>query len=227
MAQARYDTPEPFKVDIPERALIDLDERLRRWRPPIAIADERLLGLRHRSRLPGRSRRLLAPRLRLAALPGGHQPLAELPGRHRPPAPALHPRARHRGRGRAAPAAARRHARLAGLDRRVPRHLCRRWRIPSAHGGDPLDAFDVIVPSLPGYGFSGPPIRADGSTRADRAARHRRPLAPAGARDASTIAGPTACRAATGAPWSRPGAPSTIPRRKSRTNGDRACSACT
>ena len=39
MGDTRYDTPEPFKVDIPERALIDLDERLRRWRPPIAIAD--------------------------------------------------------------------------------------------------------------------------------------------------------------------------------------------
>ncbi len=35
---------------------------------------------------------------------------------------------------------------------------------PENHGGDPLDAFDVIVPSLPGYGFSGPPIREDGST---------------------------------------------------------------
>ena len=36
--------------------------------------------------------------------------------------------------------------------------------IPRTHGGDPLDAFDVIVPSLPGYGFSGPPIREDGSS---------------------------------------------------------------
>ncbi len=27
---------------------------------------------------------------------------------------------------------------------------------PAAHGGDPADAFDVIVPSLPGYGFSVP-----------------------------------------------------------------------
>ena len=39
MSDTRYDTPEPFKVDIPERALIDLDERLRRWRAPVAIAD--------------------------------------------------------------------------------------------------------------------------------------------------------------------------------------------
>lgn len=27
---------------------------------------------------------------------------------------------------------------------------------PAAHGGDPADAFDVVVPSLPGFGFSGP-----------------------------------------------------------------------
>jgi pimeloyl-ACP methyl ester carboxylesterase len=28
---------------------------------------------------------------------------------------------------------------------------------PAAHGGDPRDAFDVVIPSLPGYGFSGAP----------------------------------------------------------------------
>jgi hypothetical protein len=28
---------------------------------------------------------------------------------------------------------------------------------PTAHGGAPADAFDVVVPSLPGYGFSGRP----------------------------------------------------------------------
>jgi pimeloyl-ACP methyl ester carboxylesterase len=27
---------------------------------------------------------------------------------------------------------------------------------PRAHGGDPLDAFHLVIPSLPGYGFSGP-----------------------------------------------------------------------
>lgn len=27
---------------------------------------------------------------------------------------------------------------------------------PRAHGGDPADAFHVIIPSIPGYGFSGP-----------------------------------------------------------------------
>jgi len=31
---------------------------------------------------------------------------------------------------------------------------------PGAHGGSPSDAFTVIAPSLPGFGFSGPPPRA-------------------------------------------------------------------
>jgi len=31
---------------------------------------------------------------------------------------------------------------------------------PAAHGGDPADAFDVVVTSLPGHGFSGPVPRA-------------------------------------------------------------------
>ena len=30
---------------------------------------------------------------------------------------------------------------------------------PAAHGGDPKDAFDVVVPSLPGYGFSDRPTQ--------------------------------------------------------------------
>jgi pimeloyl-ACP methyl ester carboxylesterase len=29
---------------------------------------------------------------------------------------------------------------------------------PTAHGGTPEDAFDVVLPSLPGYGFSGTPV---------------------------------------------------------------------
>jgi len=27
---------------------------------------------------------------------------------------------------------------------------------PAAHGGDPADAFHLVVPSIPGFGFSGP-----------------------------------------------------------------------
>lgn len=36
------------------------------------------------------------------------------------------------------------------------RHVIEPLADPAAHGGDPADAFDVIVPSLPGFGFSTP-----------------------------------------------------------------------
>ena len=36
---------------------------------------------------------------------------------------------------------------------------------PVAHGGQAGDAFDVVLPSLPGYGFSGPALRAGWGTR--------------------------------------------------------------
>ncbi|GHO79006.1 multidrug MFS transporter [Ktedonobacter sp. SOSP1-85] len=39
---------------------------------------------------------------------------------------------------------------------------------PASHGGDPADAFDVIVPSLPGFGFSDRP-RKSGMTKAQTA----------------------------------------------------------
>jgi hypothetical protein len=45
---------------------------------------------------------------------------------------------------------------------------------PGAYGGDPADAFHVVVPSLPGYGFSGP-TRSAGWDVA-RVARPRRTL---------------------------------------------------
>jgi pimeloyl-ACP methyl ester carboxylesterase len=36
---------------------------------------------------------------------------------------------------------------------------------PGSHGGDPADSFDVIVPSLPGYGFSDRPVEPGMSVR--------------------------------------------------------------
>ena len=52
---------------------------------------------------------------------------------------------------------------------------------PTAHGGSAADAFDVVIPSMPGYGFSGKPSTpgwgperiASGIDRADEAARLR------------------------------------------------------
>jgi pimeloyl-ACP methyl ester carboxylesterase len=42
-------------------------------------------------------------------------------------------------------------------------------RDPSAHGGDPADAFDLVIPSIPGHGFSGPTRQAGWTT--DRVAK--------------------------------------------------------
>lgn len=36
---------------------------------------------------------------------------------------------------------------------------------PAAHGGDPSDAFDVVIPSLPGFGFSTPLTSSGWTTR--------------------------------------------------------------
>ena len=163
MTDPRYDTPEPFTVDIPERALIDLDERLRRWRPPVAIADngswasgtdpDFLAGLvdhwRHGydwnrcqeaiNRWPNYRVDIGPQRLHFIREPG-----TEVEGAPRPrPLVVTH-----------------------GWPGSIVEflHVIDALAHPEAQGGDPLDAFDVIVPSLPGYGFSGPPIRADGST---------------------------------------------------------------
>ena len=44
-------------------------------------------------------------------------------------------------------------------------------RTPRAHGGDPADAFHVVAPSLPGYGWSDKPDRGRLGHRAHRRAR--------------------------------------------------------
>lgn len=49
-------------------------------------------------------------------------------------------------------------------------HLIGPLTDPAAYGGDPADAFDVVVPALPGYGFSGKPReRGWGPKRTGRA----------------------------------------------------------
>ena len=41
---------------------------------------------------------------------------------------------------------------------------------PAAHGGDAEDAFHLVIPSLPGYGFSGRPPSPAGTPTASRRA---------------------------------------------------------
>ena len=40
---------------------------------------------------------------------------------------------------------------------------------PTAHGGSASDAFHVVIPSMPGYGFSASPLRRLGPARMARA----------------------------------------------------------
>jgi pimeloyl-ACP methyl ester carboxylesterase len=158
-----HDTPEPFKVEIPERALIDLDERLRRWRAGPSIADngswaagtdpdflsELVDHWRHGydwnrcqeaiNAFPNYLVDIGAQRVHFIREPG-----TEVEGAPRPmPLVVTH-----------------------GWPGSIVEflHIVGELAHPEDHGGDPLDAFDVIVPSLPGYGFSGPPIRDDGTT---------------------------------------------------------------
>ena len=59
-------------------------------------------------------------------------------------------------RGRAGSDAVGPPARLAGLVCRDVQDRAAVLADPASFGGDPADAFEVIVPSLPGHGFSEP-----------------------------------------------------------------------
>lgn len=163
MANTRHDTPEPFKVDIPERALIDLDERLRRWLPPTAIADAG-------SWASGTDPDFLAELVEYWRHGYDWQRCQEAINRWPNYRVDIGPQRLHFIREPG--------TEVEDAPRPMPLVLTHGWpgsivefldiidqlAHPENHGGDPLDAFDVIAPSLPGYGFSGPPIRADGST---------------------------------------------------------------
>ena len=159
---ARHDTPEPFKVDIPERALIDLDERLRRWRPPVAIADKGNWA-------SGTDPDFLAELVDYWRHGYDWQRCQEAINRWPNYLVDIGPQRLHFIREPG--------TEVEDAPRPMPLVITHGWpgsivefldiietlAHPERQDGDPLDAFDVIVPSLPGYGFSGPPIRDDGS----------------------------------------------------------------
>ena len=162
MSDTRYDTPEPFKVDIPERALIDLDERLRRWRPPVAIGDGG-------SWASGTDPDFLAELVDYWRHGYDWQRCQEAINSFPNYLVDIGPQRLHFIREPG--------TQVEDAPRPLPLVVTHGWpgsiveflhiidvlAHPEDHGGDPLDAFDVIVPSLPGYGFSGPPIREDGT----------------------------------------------------------------
>jgi microsomal epoxide hydrolase len=164
MSAPTYDTPEPFRVDVPERVLADLDERLRKARWPAAVdgADASSwpygVDLDTLKELVDHWRHGYDWRVAEEKLNRFPQYLVDIDGQR------LHFIREAGSEGDEGP-------------RPLPLVLSHGWpgstvefmgiidklAHPERHGANPVDAFDVIVPSLPGYGFSGPPMRRNGS----------------------------------------------------------------
>ena len=145
----------PFVIDVPQATLDDLRERLGRTRWPDEVEGAgwdygtSLAYLRDvveywRTRFDWRSEERA-----MNAFPH----FRARRGRSRHP---LHPRAGPRDprrcRSSSPMAGPARSSRCSPSSRSSP--------IPAAHGGDPADAFDVVVPSVPGFGFSDRPTTA-------------------------------------------------------------------
>lgn len=163
MSTVPYDTPEPFTIDVPERVLSDLDERLRKTRWPAAVdGADRLdwpygIDLDTLKELVDYWRHAYDWRKAEAQLNRFPQYLVDIDGQR------LHFIREPGSEGVDGP-------------RPLPLILTHGWpgstvefmgiidqlAHPERHGANPVDAFDVIVPSLPGYGFSGPPMRRSG-----------------------------------------------------------------
>jgi pimeloyl-ACP methyl ester carboxylesterase len=141
---------EPFRIAIPGTVLDDLAERLRRARPPvppvtdgdesphtIARIDELVAHWRSGFDWRAAERRLNAlPHFR-ADVDGTRIHFLHMPGTGPNPLPLLL---------------------VNGWPSSFVEYLAVLDRLtdPAAYGGDPGDAFTVVVPALPGYGFSDP-----------------------------------------------------------------------
>jgi len=145
----------PYRIDIPQSGLDDLAERLRRtrWTDPLPGAGwERGVPVDYLTELAAYWSTGYDWRKHEAELNAYPQYLTEIDGQQ---VHFLHVRS-------AEPAA-------------LPLVLSHGWpgsvvefmdvigplTDPQAHGGDPADAFDVVIPALPGFGFS-KPIREPG-----------------------------------------------------------------
>ena len=141
----------PFRVDVPEEHLVDLRRRIAatRWPERETVADESQ-GVQHSTmqelvRYWGTEYDFRRVEARLNALP---QFITEIDGLD---IHFIHVKSPH--------------------ENALPLIITHGWpgsviemlnvvgplTDPTAHGGDAEDAFDVVVPSMPGYGFSGKP----------------------------------------------------------------------
>ena len=141
----------PFRIDIPEQDLADLRRRVlaTRWPDRETVSDQsqgiQLAQLRELVRYWGTSYDWRKIEARVNALP---QFMTEIDGVD---IHFIHVRSRHPG---ALPVI---------ITHGWPGSVFEQLKLigpltdPTAHGGRAEDAFDVVIPSMPGYGFSGKP----------------------------------------------------------------------
>jgi len=141
----------PFKVQVPQAALDDLRRRIRgtRWPDKETVADQsqgtQLAKLQELVRYWGSGYDWRKAQAKLNALP---QFMTNIDGVD---IHFIHVRSRHKN---ALPVI---------ITHGWPGSVIEQLKIiapltdPAAHGGNAEDAFDVVIPSVPGYGFSGKP----------------------------------------------------------------------
>ena len=144
-------TIRPFRIDVPEEDLVDLRRRLAitRWPEAETVADPsqgvQLATIQELARYWGTEYDFRRFEARLNALP---QFITEIDGLD---IHFIHVKSPH---GQALPLI---------ITHGWPGSVIEMLNVvgplsdPTAHGGDAEDAFDVVVPSMPGYGFSGKP----------------------------------------------------------------------
>lgn len=148
-----------FHIEVPDAAVRDLQDRLANARWPSSLQtdsweDGTSLSFlnhlvdhwRHRFDWRAQEARLKALPNRMATVDGQEIHFVHQPGKGPSPMPLI---LTHGWPGS-----------FAEFERVIPL-----LADPEAHGGDPKDAFHVVVPSLPGYGFSPPPPKVGMSSR--------------------------------------------------------------
>jgi pimeloyl-ACP methyl ester carboxylesterase len=148
---ADQDAIRPFHVSIPEEALVDLRRRIAatRWPEKETVADQSqgvpLATMRELARYWETNHDWRKVEARLNSYP---QFMTEIDGLD---IHFIHVRSKHE------------HALPLIVTHGWPGSVIEQLKIidpltnPTAHGGNASDAFDVVIPSLPGYGFSGKP----------------------------------------------------------------------
>jgi pimeloyl-ACP methyl ester carboxylesterase len=151
MGATKVDAIRPFRINVPEKDLVDLRRRIAatRWPEKETVTDQsqgaQLAKLQELVRYWGSGYDWRKVEARLNALPQFTTNIDAVDIHF------IHVRSRHKN---ALPLI---------ITHGWPGSVIEQLKVigpltdPTAHGGRPEDAFDVVIPSLPGYGFSGKP----------------------------------------------------------------------